>query len=57
VGRVHLAVTATLVLFAAGLMAFERVATGAPNLKLGLLLLMVACAPLCLPCSRADPAF
>ncbi len=53
----HLAVTATLVLFAAGLMAFERVATGAPRVKMGLLLLMVVCAATLFALQPGGPGF
>jgi signal transduction histidine kinase len=53
----HLAVTATLVLFAAALMAFERVATGAPHLKMGLLLLMVGCAATLFALQPGGPGF
>jgi signal transduction histidine kinase len=53
----HLAVTATLVLFATGLLAFERVATGAPWVKMGLLLVMVACAATLFALQPAGPGF
>jgi signal transduction histidine kinase len=53
----HLAVTVTLILFAAGLLGFERVATGSPRLKMGLLLLMVACAATLFALQPEGPGF